>query len=58
MHWMDYQKKLGLNFDDNRKGLRFIAQMHNYFTNSTDIGFDKNTEIAFCNMVGMAYKTR
>ncbi|MCI9605195.1 MAG: hypothetical protein HFF03_00800 [Oscillospiraceae bacterium] len=56
MHWMDYQKKLGLGFDDNRKGLRFVAQMHNYFANSTDIEFSRGVEITFCNIIGMPTK--
>jgi hypothetical protein len=53
---MDYQKKLGLGFDDNRKGLRFVAQMHNYFANSTDIEFSRGVEITFCNIIGMPTK--
>ena len=56
MHWMDYQKKLGLNFDYNRKNLRFIAQIHNFFDNSISIEFDRNIEIAFCNMIGVPTK--
>lgn len=58
MHWMDYQKKLGLNFDDNKKMLRFIAQIHNFCDNSTGIEFDRNVEIAFCNMIGVPTKPK
>lgn len=56
MHWMDYQKRLGLGFDDNKKGLRFVAQMHNYFANSTNIEFNRSVEITFCNIIGMSTK--
>lgn len=53
MKWMDYQKRLGLNFDDNRKALRFYAQMHNYFDDAASIDFDRNIEKIFCNMIGV-----
>lgn len=53
MKWMDYQKKLGLNFDDNRKALRFYAQIHNYIDDAAFIDFDRNIEKIFCNMIGV-----
>ena len=53
MKWMDYQKRLGLNFDDNRKALRFYAQMHNYFDVATSIDFGRSIETVFCNMIGV-----
>lgn len=53
MKWIEYQKKLGLNFDDNRKALRFYAQLSNFFRDPPYTFFDTNTERTFCDMIGM-----
>lgn len=53
MKWMEYQKKLGLGFDDNRKALRFYAKMNNFFQNPPYDYFDANTERTFCDMIGV-----
>lgn len=52
MNFIDYQKKLGLGFDDNRKVLQFYAQIHNYLDECSLVRFDRYEERAFCDMIG------
>lgn len=52
MDFIDYQKKLGLGFDDNRKALRFYTQIYNYFDECSSASFDRYEERAFCDMIG------
>lgn len=53
MKWIEYQKKLGLGFDDNRKMLRFYALVHNHFKNAPYSFFNSETEKAFCDTIGV-----
>lgn len=53
MKWIEYQKKLGLGFDDNRKMLRFYALVHNHFKNAPYSFFNSETERAFCDTIGV-----
>ena len=53
MKWIEYQKKLGLGFDDNRKMLRFHALMHNHFKNAPYSFFNAETEKTFCDTIGI-----
>ena len=53
MKWIEYQKKLGLGFDDNRKMLRFYALVHNHFKNAPYSFFNSETEKTFCDTIGV-----
>lgn len=53
MTQMDYRKKLGLSVNDQVKGARFYAQMHNYFAGASSVEFDSVIECAFCDKIGV-----
>lgn len=56
MNYLDYRKKLGLNYSDKDKTERFYAQIQNFFLNvsgSSDY-FDSLIEQSFCNTIGVS----
>ena len=55
MNYLDYRKKLGLNYSDKDKTERFYARINNFFLNvsGTSDYFDSLVEQGFCNTIGV-----
>lgn len=53
MDFIDYRKKLGINFFDDDKQKMFVAKVYNYIENGASIKYSRNSQRAFCNMIGI-----
>lgn len=52
MNFVDYRKKLGISVFDADKHTMFVAKIYNYIENGSSIKYSRDSQRAFCNMIG------